>query len=363
MAAHPLPIRAFLAAFLGSATLGGLAACSEESPGGGAGGSGGSTVASGGGGAGAVPSNGGSSLAGSAGATGGNPGGGAATGGAAGGGAGGTAGASGGVAGTGGSGGASNAGAKPSAGCNKAATQPLEQFQSAMLTAKGFERVYSVRLPAGYDPARAYPTVFVAAGCGGTGDKAIPIQNASKADAIVVGLNWSRDATGRDCFMTESPESPDIDYFDAAFAAVKAGYCVDESRVFFEGFSSGSWLTNLIGCARGNVLRGQGNASGGPPPLPTCQGPIATIMVHDTNDNDNKYEGGLQTRERIRELNGCSEQTAPWDAAFPGCVAHQGCPAAYPLVFCTTQGKGHTDNVPISTEGFWKFWSSLPSKP
>jgi polyhydroxybutyrate depolymerase len=146
-------------------------------------------------------------------------------------------------------------------------------------------------------------------------------------------------------------------------AAVESNYCVDQSRIFFEGFSSGSWLTNLIGCARGDVLRGQGNASGGPPPLPTCKGPIATIMVHDMNDNDNKYELGIQTRDRIRQLNGCSDQTQPWDPAFPGCVAYQGCPAAYPLVFCTTQGKGHTENKPFSTDGFWKFWSSLPQKP
>jgi len=24
---------------------------------------------------------------------------------------------------------------------------------------------------------------------------------------------------------------------------------------------------------------------------------------------------------------------------------------------------GHSENKPISTEGFWKFWSALPAKP
>jgi poly(3-hydroxybutyrate) depolymerase len=263
---------------------------------------------------------------------------------------------------TAGAAGAADPGAKPSLGCNNPATQALETFVEAKVTAKGFQRQYFVRLPAGYDPARPYSTVVVGAACGGNGMNGIPIRDAAKNDAIVVGLSPSQEVAGRDCFMTESATSPEIDFFDAALSAVEAAYCVDQNRIFMEGFSSGSWLTNLIGCARGNVLRGQGNASGGPPPLPPCTGPIATIMVHDTTDGANSYEGGKQTRDRIRQLNGCSDQTAPWDAAYPECVAYQGCPAAYPLVFCTTTGKGHTENVPFSTEGFWTFWSSLPAK-
>ena len=63
---------------------------------------------------------------------------------------------------------------------------------------------------------------------------------------------------------------------------------------------------------------------------------------------------------RLRELNGCTEETLPWDAEFPDCVAYQGCMPNYPLVWCETTGMGHSENVPISTEGFWKFWSALP---
>ena len=126
------------------------------------------------------------------------------------------------------------------------------------------------------------------------------------------------------------------------------------------GFSSGSWLTNLIGCARGNVLRGQGNAAGGPPPIPECTGPIAAIMAHDVGDGSNTIEQGRATRDRLRELNGCTETTMPWDAQFPDCVEYQGCMAGYPLVWCETEGMGHSENIPISTTGFWKFWSALP---
>jgi polyhydroxybutyrate depolymerase len=217
-----------------------------------------------------------------------------------------------------------------------------------------------VRLPAGYDPTRAYPTAIVGAGCGGKGDNVIPIYEASGPDAIIVGLSPSFEVAGRDCFMTESPESKEIDFFDAVLAAMKQGYCIDESRVYIAGFSSGSWLTNLLGCARGSQIRAQGNAAGGPPPLPDCTGPIAAIMVHDVNDGSNEIPLGRQTRDRLRDLNGCTDATLPWDAEFPECVAYQGCMESYPLVWCETTGKGHSDNVPISTEGFWKFWSSQP---
>src|SRR6185503_8409943 len=66
-----------------------------------------------------------------------------------------------------GAGAASAPGAQPSAGCGKAATQALETFVEAHVTAKGFDRQYFVRLPTGYDPQRAYATVVVGAACGG----------------------------------------------------------------------------------------------------------------------------------------------------------------------------------------------------
>ena len=73
-------------------------------------------------------------------------------------------------------------------------------------------------------------------------------------NAIIIGLQQSAKVTGRDCFMTESATSPEIPYFEATLMAVEAKFCVDKSHLFMEGFSSGSWLTNLIGCAHGNLL-------------------------------------------------------------------------------------------------------------
>lgn len=70
----------------------------------------------------------------------------------------------------------------------------------------------------------------------------------------------------------------------------------------------------------------------------------------------------MAARDRILKINACvGTDTVPYDAGTPSpCVQYTGCPAAYPVVWCPTTGKGHSDQIPISTTGFWKFWSSLP---
>jgi hypothetical protein len=368
-------------------SLAGLEGCSAEEPvtTAGAAGSAGSTASGGSGGA-----SGGMVTAGTTSTAGTTAGGSASTAGTPGtagpGGSASTAGSGGAAAGSGSGGsGAGLPGAKASKGCGKAATQPLEMFvnyketitPSALVTEKWQNREYWVRLPAGYDPNRPYPTVFVGPGCGGKGNNAIPIQKASGNDAIVVGIDYSSAATGRDCFMTEAFPDPEVNYVEETAANVKAAFCVDESRLFIEGFSSGSWISYLMGCVGGGpggLFKGNGTATGnwqGSLPDSACKGPIAFMGSHDSGDPQgyNTYPGG---RDHVLKQNGCTMPpvTTPYD---PGpmvkapnanstvtCVQYMGCMA--PTVFCTTTGLGHSDQVDsgISTYGFWKFWMSLP---
>jgi poly(3-hydroxybutyrate) depolymerase len=198
--------------------------------------------------------------------------------------------------------------------------------------------------------------VFLGPGCGGNGSQVIPVQDASKGDAILVGLS----PVGG-CFVNGGT-SPDIPFFDAVLAEVEANLCVDKARVFIAGFSSGSWLANTLGCSRAGIIRGQGNATGGEPGnQATCTGPIAAMMAHDTTDTANLIAWGMAARDRILKTNGCATATMPYDAGTPSpCVIYQGCMPGYPVVWCQTTGKGHSDQIPISTIGFWKFWSALP---
>ena len=280
-----------------------------------------------------------------------------------------------GASGSVGSGGAANA--TPSTGCGMPTTQALASYVKFTETVSGVDpkwasRNYYVFLPTGYDPKRAYPTVFVGPGCGATGDMGIPMFQASHDNAIIIGLDPDPAAEGRSCFNSESYPDPEEPYFNETLKEVEAKYCVDKSHLFVEGFSSGSWLTNLIGCVDGDVIRGQGNASGCMQGAhPTCKGPIAFMGAHDMGDPANSYQCGVENRDRIVKLNGCSDQTMPYD---PGpnitikppvtvsCVQYIGCKPGYPVVWCTTTNLGHNDQVGtgLSTFGFWKFWMSLP---
>jgi hypothetical protein len=219
-------------------------------------------------------------------------------------------------------------------------------------------RFYWLRLPASYDPDRAYPTVFIGPGCGESGSAPIPIQVASKDDAILVGLNGFQD-----CLEHDHADTPELQYFDATLGAVEASACVDTSRIFVTGFSAGSWLASYLGCARGNLLRAQATVAGGLPPIPsTCTGPIPAMYVADTDDLHNPPETVKKALARVLTANGCGTDTQPYDCGVQSpCVQYQGCLPGFPVVYCETSGVGHADQstTQISTVGFWHFWTSL----
>jgi hypothetical protein len=262
---------------------------------------------------------------------------------------------------------AADGGARRSAGCGAFPDQPTEKFvrhdemvavapaYAAMYT----NRYYWLRLPAHYDPERAYPTVLIGPGCGESGQTPIPIQEASMGDAIIVGLNGVND-----CFNKDAADTPELAYFDTTLAAVEASACVDTSRLFVTGFSSGSWLASYLGCVRGDVLRAQATVAGGLPPIPpTCTGPIPAMYVADTNDTKNPPDVVKLALQRVLTANGCGTETTPYDPGVPSspCVQYQGCKPGFPVVYCETTGLGHNDHssTGLSTTGFWRFWTSL----
>ncbi|HEX3853797.1 MAG TPA: hypothetical protein VHW01_22695, partial [Polyangiaceae bacterium] len=122
-----------------------------------------------------------------------------------------------------------------SAGCGVLPTQSLAAYTKfpetvASVPAAWTNRNYFVWLPTNYDPTRAYPTVFVGPGCGGTGDQGIPIMKASQTDAVVVGLDPDPAGEGRQCFNSESYPDPEEPYFNETLKEVEAKYCVDRSK-------------------------------------------------------------------------------------------------------------------------------------
>lgn len=87
------------------------------------------------------------------------------------------------------------------------------------------ERVFYVRVPAKYDPKRAYPVIFRWHGSGGNGlSGGLGIEFSAADDAIVVGadgLHWDW-----------SEGSADLAFFDRMLDVMEKKYCIDRHRVF-----------------------------------------------------------------------------------------------------------------------------------
>jgi len=266
------------------------------------------------------------------------------------------------------------AGAMPSPGCSKAPGQPLQMFV-AKQTMPG-NRTYRVWLPAGYDAMRPYRTVFLGHGCGGNGGLVFPgldkIVDAVLVELVAVGA----------CFDNGNgtTNSPELVYFDEVSKEVAANFCVDQARSFIAGFSSGSWLSHLVGCARAGTgpgkIRGEITASGEWPNPPPCTGPVAAMLAHNNPDDQNPFPAGMVARDHILKANNCGTTTVPYsyDGVTPAtatsggcaakmapgcqpCVEYQGCTPGYPMVWCPTQGSVplHNNQEPITTVGLWHF--------
>lgn len=273
------------------------------------------------------------------------------------GGAGGASAAAGGGAGGGSAGAGGKSSATPSAGCGMAAPQPIGGWsERPTLNVDGKNRQWWVWLPSGYVPTRAYPVVFTFHGCGGP-NNFIPMQEETGSEAIVV-----RGTGADDGCWTYGAEGDDVKFFDAMLAALQAQYCMDTSRVFAMGYSSGGWMTNTLECSRGDKLRATGTLSGGRAGNGmNCKGKFARATVHDLNDPTNPFDtqGASKELDRVLAQNHCMTNVPPVMEAPAPCARYQGCDAGYPVIACRTQGKGHARQDDLAMEAFWKLFSSL----
>jgi polyhydroxybutyrate depolymerase len=345
---------------VGGATTGGTGGVGGSQ--GGAGGNAGSAV-SGAGGAGMSAGGGGAGgpAAGTGGGGSGGTGGEAPAGGAGAGamsGAGGTAGAGGSAGGSSGSGGAatggtSGGGAMKSMGCGMTTSQMLGRWVEGMVTPMGASsRPYSVYLPTGYDPMRAYPVIVLLHGCG-SGTNNPPMEGQTKTDAILIRGTGSASGT---CWTTTA-NGADVAFFDAMVLDVKTRFCTDTSRFFVVGYSSGSWLADQLSCIRASSLRAIATIAGGNPGVRNCEGPIAQIFVHDMGDPSNNFSGSESARDRLLMENGCDMTTMPEDPS--PCVVYQGCDPGYPVKWCATTGQGHNRQDNLAAPAFWNFFKQF----
>lgn len=242
--------------------------------------------------------------------------------------------------------------ATPSSGCGTAPSIP----DSPSLMSGGVERTYLVDLPSSYDPDTAYPIVFGFHGASTSGETFRSafygnLLSAMGDEAIVVHPDALGDPTSWDA-------SVDVTFFDDLLTELQSTLCIDMTRVFATGHSSGGFFTNSLGCERADVLRGIAPVSGGGPSSfgnSSCAGPVAAWIAHGENDDTVDFSSGEGSRDYWLEANGCDANSA-MPTTPTECVEYS-CDPGLPVRWCVHQD-GH--NWPdFAPQGIWDFFKSL----
>jgi poly(3-hydroxybutyrate) depolymerase len=258
-------------------------------------------------------------------------------------------------------------------------------------------RPYGVRLPANYDPTKPYAVTVGGGGCGGNAANFATnpgggLQIAPNGATLQIGLSYING-----CFndggpaignRTDTPEEP---YFRAVMADIEAHYCIDLSKVYMAGYSSGGWESYTLSCAASDLIRGMGADEGGLRTMhPVCKNAVAAVLVAGEADDENPIGpldpnnatdkgaidrlgsfGSAPGRDELLMRNGCNgSTTAPYTpaaggTAYPECVKYTGCPNAYPVIWCALPGVGHNSStyngLNYSPGPMWDVLGALPA--
>ena len=244
-------------------------------------------------------------------------------------------------------------------GCGMPAVEPSGEWVARTLDVGGTMREYWVWLPNPYDPERAYPVVYQFHGCYDGEDRWTnnpPVQDVSGPDAIHI-----RGKAVGSCWDTAVP-GPDLDFFDALVPAVEATWCADPARRFATGYSGGAFMTHVLGCVRGDQLRGVASIAGGYGGS-NCSGRVAALLIHDANDSVVDISSSMSARDAYVASNACDAMAATTPVDPAPCEAYASCDEGLPVVWCQTAGQDHSRQDGLAAAAFWGFLSPLAPLP
>jgi polyhydroxybutyrate depolymerase len=243
-----------------------------------------------------------------------------------------------------------------SSGCGRA---PALESGAESLEVDGQERTFILDLPSEYDRDTAYPVLFA---FHGRGFSAAEFRSAQYGNLLSVAGDAAivvhPDALGEPERAWDTDSMRDVRLFDALLEELAGALCIDESRVFATGHSSGGYFINLLACRRGDALRAIAPVAGGGPfgsdgDEPSCAGPVSAWIAHAEDDDTVLFENGENSRDYWLESASCSEDSFDQVAPSP-CVAYEGCGTGLAVNWCAYEG-GH-DWPRFAAQGIWSFF-------
>jgi polyhydroxybutyrate depolymerase len=198
-----------------------------------------------------------------------------------------------------------------SAGCGTAHEAGFTCFDE---TFEGNARSFCVEVPEGFDPSVQRRVVLGLHGCGGSPQGArsntAPQVTAGQSDLLFVYPKAL--ASCWDYNMT----AIDVSYVQHVLERVAGEYCIDESRTFADGMSSGAMMSSRLLCD--GIVDGAAAISLNY----SCGAPHPVWLYGGTAD---EYYASyiLPGRDGWIAANGCSNETVPLPEG--PCVEYQGC--------------------------------------
>lgn len=238
-----------------------------------------------------------------------------------------------------------------SAGCGNA--DPPVGAGSLMI--QGAQAEYVINLPPDYDPNTPMPLVF---GFHGRNRTHVELQTVDARQirseleplAVVAYLK----SQGGPGWNSPQEIEPSVEFFEAMYDQMLESYCIDTSRVFAIGHSSGGFFANILGCRFGDRLRAVGAIAGAleaEVQPGNCQGQVAALMIHGVRDSVVSFSSGEAERDYYVEVNGCSPESTP--TGLDQCVDYAGCADGLPVQWCA-----HEDPYYEDTNHGWPLFAS-----
>ena len=128
----------------------------------------------------------------------------------------------------------------------------------------------------------------------------------------------------------------DVHFIDLLFARLGEWYRVDPTRVYAAGSSNGAMFCYVLLAVRPEKFAAFAGVAGAVDFLDTARVPAPVLMIHGRNDDTIPLARAEATRDQLRKLNGCGDETTPWRN---GCVSYQPCTSGQPLLWYLHDGK------------------------
>lgn len=170
----------------------------------------------------------------------------------------------------------------------------------------------------------------------------MPLESFLGDSAVIVYPDAVVRRIWADQFATHWGKFEDLPFFDALVSTMRSAYCIDDSRVFAVGWSSGGYFANQLGCARSPVLRAVASLSGGGPEEIACDRAMPVFLYHDRDDSKVTYATGRASLRAWTRTNGCADRIRRWGET--GCVTFSSCgdsSTQAQVVWCETEHQGH----------------------